>query len=277
MMRRAAVLGHPVGHSRSPSIFNYWFRQYDIEGEYTTIDVPPEQFATAIRGLRQDGFAGVNVTIPHKQRALQIADTATPVARAAGAANILTFDRKTGQIDAECSDGAGFVASIRAAIPGWDPKAGRIVILGAGGAARAIAAEMAMLGVPEICVVNRTLDRAKDLVQCFDVPGLVYGWKDAADAMAKARLLVNATSLGMQGQPPLEVDLSGLGDDAVVVDIVYVPHETGLLQQAREAGLVTVEGTGMLLHQARPAFRRWYGIDPEVSDCLFEAVFADLA
>ena len=268
--RLAGVFGHPVTHSRSPRLHGFWLQRYGIDGAYIPLGVAPSGFAAAVRALVNLGFRGANVTIPHKLAAFEICDAVAPFARRAGAVNTLIF--RDGRIEGSNTDGFGFLESIREAAPGWRADAGPAVLLGAGGAARAIAAALLDAGVPRVTLVNRTAAKAEALAR--DLGGPIH----VADRppLEDAALLVNTTSLGMQGQPGLEVDLAPLPASAVVADIVYVPLETRLLAAARARGLIAVDGLGMLLHQARPGFEAWFGVAPQVDQALRDVVAADI-
>ncbi len=268
--RLAGVSGWPVAHSRSPRLHGFWLRKYGIDGAYVPLAIRPEDFPVAIRGLVAAGFQGSNVTQPHKLAAFEICDTVEPSARRAGAVNTLIF--RDGRITGRNTDGWGFVAHLRAS--GVDPKAGPALILGAGGAARAIVAALQDEGVP-VTIANRTRERAEELARML--PGLrVIDWDHRSAALANHALLINTTSLGMKGHPPLEIDLDWGGDSLAVADIVYVPMETPLLAAARARGLRGVDGLGMLLHQAVPGFTEWFGHKPEVDEELRHFVAADL-
>lgn len=270
--RLAGVLGRPVGHSRSPRLHRHWMARHGIAGDYVALEVAPEDFAEVVAALPKAGFVGVNVTVPHKEAALALADEATERAQAAGAANTLTF--REGRVEADVTDGWGFLRALREGAPGWDAEGGGpAVVLGAGGAARAVAMALREAGAPEVQVLNRTRGRAEALAE--GIGGVrVRDWVDAGNAVEEAHVLVNATSLGMAGQPPLRVPLDGLHGGQVVVDLVYAPLETRLLRAAREAGAVAVDGLGMLLHQAVPGFARWWGVTPVVDEELRRAVLA---
>jgi shikimate dehydrogenase len=259
-----------VTHSRSPRLHGFWLQRYGIDGAYIPLGVAPGGFGAAVRALVDLGFRGANVTIPHKLAAFEICDAVAPFARRAGAVNTLIF--RDGRIEGSNTDGFGFLESIREAAPGWRADAGPAVLLGAGGAARAIAAALLDAGAPRVTLVNRTAAKAEALAR--DLGGPIH----VADRppLEDAALLVNTTSLGMQGQPGLEVDLAPLPASAVVADIVYVPLETRLLAAARARGLVAVDGLGMLLHQARPGFEAWFGIAPQVDQALRDEVAADI-
>ncbi|WP_428486883.1 shikimate dehydrogenase [Rhodopila sp.] len=266
--RLAGITGWPVSHSRSPRLHGFWLERHAIDGAYLPLPIQPRDFPAAIRGLMLAGFAGVNVTLPHKLAAFAICDVVDTSARLAGAVNTLVF--QDGQIVGSNTDGWGFLANLRA--HGVDPAVGPALILGAGGAARAIAAALRELGI-KVTLANRTREKAERLAD--GLPGLaVIGWDRRDAALADHVLLVNTTSLGMAGQPPLSIDLDG-GAPAVA-DIVYVPLETPLLAAAKARGLPAIDGLGMLLHQAVPGFRAWFGVTPEVDDALYRFVAADL-
>ena len=267
----AGVVGWPVAHSKSPLIFAHWFAETGIAGVYTRFAVRPEDFADVFRALPRIGLRGVNVTIPHKLAALEQADEASATARAIGAANTICFD-PDGRIFADNTDGYGFIESLREGVPGWDPGAGPALVLGAGGAARAVIHALLEAGAPAIRLANRSQDRAEALATRFGSRVEPVGWAERAGATGGAATIVNATSLGMTGNPPLELALDDAPATALVTDIVYAPLETPLLAAARARGLATVDGLGMLLHQARPGFRAWFGADPAVTPALRRAV-----
>jgi shikimate dehydrogenase len=268
--RLAGIAGWPVGHSRSPRLHGFWLRRHAIDGAYVPLPIEPAYFAEAIRGLMRAGFAGANVTIPHKEAAFALCDRLDHAARRAGAVNTLIFEN--GRIAGSNTDGWGFLENLRAA--GVDPAAGPALILGAGGGSRAVAAVLLDAGVP-VRIANRTRQRAEALAR--ELPGLqVLDWDARASAVADVALLVNTTSLGMQGHSPLSIDLSACAPSLAVCDLVYVPLETPLLAQARRLGLCCVDGLGMLLHQAVPGFEAWFGIRPVVDDELRRFVAADL-
>lgn len=268
--RLAGILGWPVSHSRSPRLHGYWLERLGIDGAYVPLPVAPERFADAVRALADLGFRGANVTIPHKEAAFAVCDEVDAAARRAGAVNTLLF--RDGRILGSNTDGFGFLESVRDQAPGWAATDGPAVLLGAGGAARAVAAALLDAGCPRLTLVNRSLARAEALARDLGGPVCVADRPPLADAA----LLVNATSLGMQGQPPLAIDLAPLPAGAVVADIVYVPLETPLLAAARARGLRGVDGLGMLLHQARPGFEAWFGVAPHVDAALRGAVAADI-
>lgn len=273
--RLAGVLGWPVEHSRSPRLHGFWLERYRIDGAYLPLPVRPERFADAVRALRDLGFRGANVTIPHKEAAFAVCDEVDATAERAGAVNTLVF-RTDGAIVGSNSDGFGFLEGLRQAAPAFDPAATPATVLGAGGSARAIAAALLDAGCPRLSVVNRTRARAEALCAALGGPVHAAGWDEVADLLPATRLLINATSLGMAGTPSPVLPLDRLPDDAIVADIVYVPRITGLLCAAAARGLATVGGLPMLLHQARPGFRAWFGVDPQVDDELALFVAGDV-
>ncbi len=270
---RAFVVGQPVSHSRSPLIHGHWLKVHGLAGSYERIPVAPDDFDGFVRGLRDAGFAGGNVTVPHKGRALDLADAVDGAARAVGAANTLWFEGD--RLMAGNTDVGGFLASLDDEAPGWDRDGGSAVVLGAGGAARAVIHGLLERGF-EVGLANRTLMRAVDLADGHDEGVWAYAWEELPGLLRTADLLVNTTTLGMQGQPPLAVDLAGLKRGALVADIVYAPLETPLLRDARARGLCAVGGLGMLLHQAVPGFERWFGVRPAVTPELRALVEADI-
>jgi shikimate dehydrogenase len=266
----AGVIGWPVKHSRSPRLHGFWARHYAIDAAYVPLAVKPADFETAVRALPKLGFAGANVTLPHKEAALKLADIVDPSAQRIGAANTLIF-HDDGKIEARNTDAFGFGAHLNQTAPDWR-KDRAAVVFGAGGAARAILAALLDAGVPEIRLINRTRARAEALATEFGARIRVVDWTDRRTALDGAGLLVNTTTQGMDGQAALDIDLATLPDDAVVNDLVYVPLETPLLAQARRRGLRTVDGLGMLLHQGRPGFAAWFGTMPDVTAELREFV-----
>jgi shikimate dehydrogenase len=268
--RIAGITGWPVGHSRSPRLHGYWLDRHGIDGAYVPLPIEPANFTAAIRGLMAAGFAGLNVTIPHKLAAFAICDTVDDFGRRIGAINTLVFEN--GRISGRNTDVWGFLSNLRAS--GVDPAAGPALILGAGGACRAIAAALLDLNV-RVTVANRTRSRAEALAE--ELPGLtVIDWDARDHALPDNALLINTTSLGMAGQPPLKIDLDRGARGLTVNDIVYVPLETPLLAAARARGIPCVEGLGMLLHQGVPGFKAWFGIEPTVDEALRRFVAADL-
>jgi shikimate dehydrogenase len=273
--RLAGVMGWPVGHSRSPRLHGYWLAEYGIDGAYVPLPVRPDHFERAFRALPALGFRGANVTLPHKEAALALADRATPEARRIGAANTLVIDDQ-GRIEARNTDAYGFIENLKEGAPHWRGSEGPVVLLGAGGASRALLVALTDAGVSEIRLLNRTAVRAEALAASLGGPIRVMGWNDRGQALEGATLLVNATTQGMTGQPPLELSLDRLPPDAVVNDIVYVPLETPLLAAAHRRGNPVVDGLGMLLHQARPGFTAWFGTEPKVTPALRHHVLQQL-
>ena len=275
-MIRAGVMGWPVAHSRSPVLHGFWLEQYRIDGEYVLLPVPPDGLATALRALPAQGFAGCNLTIPHKEAALALVDRVDARARRIGAVNTVVV-APDGSLDGSNTDAFGFHANLTTSLPGWSAAAGAAVVLGAGGAAHAVVAALVDNGAPEIRLLNRHRARAEALAAALGGPVAVFDWSERAAALDGAALLVNATSLGQSGQPPLELPLDALPTRAVVTDLVYVPLETVLLAAARARGNACVDGLGMLLHQARPGFQAWFGVMPEVTPALRRRVLESLA
>jgi shikimate dehydrogenase len=269
----AGVVGWPVEHSRSPRLHGYWLQHYGIDGAYLPLPVRPDAFARALLGLTDLGFRGVNVTVPHKQEAFAACDEVDEAARRLAAVNTIVMS--DGRLHGSNSDGFGFMENLRQGAPGWQAQEAPAVVIGAGGAARAVVAALIDAAAPEIRLVNRTRPRAEALAKDFGGPVRVMDWPDRGRALSEAGLLVNATSLGMVGQPPLDLDLTGLSTGALVNDIVYAPLETPLLAGARARGNAVVDGLGMLLHQARPGFEAWFGIKPEVTADLRRFVLSD--
>jgi len=260
----AGVMGWPVMHSRSPKIHNYWFAKYGLAGTYVPLAISPEGLRAALRALPALGFSGCNLTIPHKEAAFEAVDRVDPLARRIGAINCVVV-APDGSLDGRNTDGFGYIESIREGHPGWRADAGPIVVIGAGGGARAVLVSLADQGAKEIRLVNRSPARAQALVQEFGAPIKAIAWNDRHAALDGAAMLVNTTSQGMAGQSPLDLSLDALPPAALVSDIIYIPRETPLLTAARQRGNRTVNGLGMLLHQARPAFHAWFGVMPEVT------------
>jgi shikimate dehydrogenase len=272
---RAFVAGYPIKHSRSPLIHGHWLAKYGLSGSYEKVSVEPENFATFIDTLKQPPtpFVGGNVTIPHKEAACRLADRVDPVAEELGAANTLWLEE--GNLHASNTDGIGFVANLDSCHPGWDTGK-RAVVLGAGGASRAILQALRDRGIEEIHVVNRTIERARELADRFGQPLQAHGM-GALDALLDgASLFVNTSSLGMDGTAAPRLPFENMRSDALVTDIVYVPLKTPFLLQAEEVGLATVDGLGMLLHQAVPGFEKWFGREPEVTEELRQLVLDDI-
>lgn len=274
--RIAGVMGWPVDHSRSPQLHNFWLDRYGIDGAYVPLAVAPENLSTALGALPALNFAGVNVTVPHKEAALALVDAADDNARRIGAVNTIVIDQ-AGRLTGSNTDGFGFMENLRAGAPQWSAADGPAVVLGAGGAARSVAAALQQAGAPEIRILNRTAERAERLAADFGAPLSAAVWSDREAALDGAALLINTTILGMAGAPPLELALDALPGHAIVSDIVYTPLRTPLLESAQARGLRAVDGIGMLLHQARPSFAAWFGRDPEVDDALRTHVLAGAA
>ena len=271
---KACVIGWPVRQSRSPMIHRYWLRLYGVPGAYELAEVPPEEFDSFVATLAERGFVGGNVTVPHKEAAFRALGASEPSASALRAANTLWLEN--GVLCGANTDGFGFLANLDASAAGWEGRRRLAVVLGAGGSARAVAAALAERDFARIAVVNRTASRAFEVARLAGRSGEAYGPDDLPELLAEADLLVNATSLGMTGKPPLEIELAPLSRTAVVTDLVYAPLETDLLAAARARGNVVVDGLGMLLHQAAPGFERWFGVRPEVTDELRRIIVDDL-
>ena len=267
----AGVIGNSISHSKSPKLHQHWLRRYGIRGEYVPLHVESENLESVIRSMPKMGFVGANVTIPHKVDVMQFADQISDRAILVGAANTLTF-KDDGKIYADNTDGYGFMANLRQGAPDWDPKSGPAMVLGAGGACRAIIVALADAGVTEIFLTNRTRAKADALRAEFGARIQVVDWVQAGNVVEDAATLINTTSLGMTGQPELRVPLDGLRPDTLVTDIVYSPLQTSLLAQAQAAGCRTIDGLGMLLHQGVPGFERWFGKRPEVDDATRQVV-----
>jgi shikimate dehydrogenase len=269
--KMAGVIGWPVAQSRSPVLHGHWLKQYNVAGTYLPLPVQPERLADAIRGLRALGFSGCNVTIPHKLGVLKLVDQVDPVAARIGAVNTVVV-QDDGTLSGFNTDAYGFLASLRDVRPDFKASAGPTVILGAGGAARAVAVALLDDGASEIRLTNRTMERAQELSRIDASRIHVVAWDRRHDALDGAALVVNTTSQGMVGYPPLDLALDALPKAAMVSDIVYNPLETQLLAAARKRGNIAVDGLGMLLHQAVPAFEAFYGVRPHVSNELRRAV-----
>jgi shikimate dehydrogenase len=263
----AGVMGWPVMHSRSPKLHNFWLQQYGLAGAYLPLEIRQDQLEGALRALPALNFCGCNLTIPHKEAALRVVDSVDAVARRIGAVNTIVVGAD-GQLEGRNTDAYGFISSVCDAQPNWHAGDGPIVVLGAGGGARAVLTALIEAGAQEIWLANRSLERAEALAQEFGPPIGICDWSKRHEALDQAAMLVNTTSLGMLGQPPLDLVLQALPFTAIVCDIVYVPLETPLLAAARRRGNPTVDGLGMLLHQARPAFEAWFGILAEVTPAL---------
>jgi shikimate dehydrogenase len=272
--RLAGIMGWPVAHSRSPLLHGFWLEETGIDGAYVPLAVQPDDIERALRALPILGFRGCNLTIPHKQAALRVADRIDPLASRIGAVNTIVVGAD-GSLSAGNTDAYGFHQSLHDGAPDWRASAGPAVVLGAGGSARAVIAALCDVGVAEIRIVNRTRSRAEAVANDLTTTNTrisIYSWSAAREVLDGAALLVNTTSLGMVGEPPLELDLSPLPPAAPVVDIVYVPLETGLLASARRRGHPVVDGLGMLLHQGRPGFEAWFGTPVQVTPKLRAAI-----
>lgn len=270
----AGVIGSPVAHSKSPRLHGYWLKKYGIKGFYVPMDVAAADLEQVIRALPRAGFVGCNVTIPHKEAVLALADTVTDRAALIGAANTLIF-RRDGRIYADNTDGYGFTANLRQNAPDWRPASGPAAVYGAGGAARAVIASLLEIGAPEIRLANRTKIRAEALRTEFGAKVVVMDWVQAGNMMEDAATVVNTTSLGMVGKPEFRVPMDALSPKATVTDLVYTPLKTRFLAEAEAAGCKIVDGLGMLIHQAVPGFERWFGQKPEVDQATRDAVLAE--
>ena len=274
----AFICGWPAAHSRSPIIHNYWVRQHKIKGRYIKEPVSPQEFPVFISKLVKNNYLGGNVTLPHKEKAFALVENLDPIAQRLGAVNTLWVEN--GKLHGSNTDGYGFLANLDQFAAGWDVseiQQQSVIVLGAGGAARAIIDAIVSRGFQNIKIINRTISRAENLANVFGKGITAHEWKELPALLPKTGLLINTTSLGMQGKAPLEIDLDPLPSNCLVTDIVYVPLETQLLKQAASRGLDTVDGLGMLLHQAVPGFEKWFGARPEVTDELRRLVIDDLA
>ncbi len=274
MAPRCFVIGHPIAHSRSPLIHGEWLREHRLAGSYERIDVAPADLPAFVSRLRDGEFAGGNVTVPHKEAVMGLVDAVSAAGRAVGAVN--TLWREGGRIVADNSDVPGFLAHLDATVPGWQDRVDTALVLGAGGAARGICYGLKARGVARILIVNRSLERAAELVAALGHPLVAGDWARRDSLVGEADLIVNTTALGMQGKPPLEIDLAALRPGTIVDDIVYVPLKTALLAEAERRGGVPVDGLGMLLHQAVPGFARWFGVTPQVTPALRALIEADI-
>jgi shikimate dehydrogenase len=272
--KRACIIGWPVAHSRSPLIHGYWLDKYGIDGSYVKRPVRPEDAVAFLRGMREEGLAGCNVTLPHKETAYTVAEVRMPAALAMGAANTLWFEQD--RLFADNTDGSGFMSDLRANLPRFDAKLSPVSVLGAGGAARGIIYALLQAGAPEVRVFNRTRARADAVAAHFGPRVKPHDWEERVDRSRESVLLVNATSLGMKGGAPLDMPVEHLPDGTIVADLVYVPLETPLLTSARRRGLAAMDGLGMLLHQAVPGFAKWFGVTPEVTPELRALIVADI-
>jgi shikimate dehydrogenase len=272
--KRACIIGWPVAHSRSPLIHGHWLKKYRVNGSYVKRPVRPEEAVAFLRGMRAEGLAGCNVTIPHKETAFAVADQKGPAARAMGAANTLWFEGD--RLVAESTDGIGFMNDLAANFPRFGARGCAVGVLGAGGAARAIIHAFLEAGAQEVRVFNRTRARADSVAAHFGARVRPYDWSDRADRSQEVGVLVNATSLGMKGGAALDMPLDRLDAACIVADLVYVPMVTPLVAAARERGLAAMDGLGMLLHQAVPGFAKWFGVTPEVTPELRALIVADI-
>lgn len=277
---KACVIGHPIGHSRSPLIHGHWLREHGLAGAYEKVDVAPADLGAFVAGLTERGYVGANVTVPHKEAVIAHVDSLTATAEALGAANTLWFNDE-GKLCADNTDVAGFLGNLDEGAPGWDARTEMALVLGAGGAAKAVVYALLTRGIQRVVIANRSIARAETLAERFggsaDGRVEVTPWQDIGKLLPQVKLLINATSLGMLGQNRLALDLAGLSVNAVVNDIVYVPLETDLLAEARTHGILGVDGLGMLLHQAVPGFERWFGVLPRVTPALRDHIVADVA
>ncbi len=272
-MKRACVIGWPVSHSLSPVIHGFWLEEHGLEGEYVKEAVEPKDFEGFLTSLGARGYCGANVTVPHKIEAYRLCAVRDGAAEAIGAVNTVWLE--AGKLCGSNTDAYGFIANLDSESPGWD-RGGPAVVVGAGGAARAIVWALLQRGFEDVRIVNRTKPRAGELSAAFP-PAQAFGFEDMQTALKGAMLVVNSSTLGMAGAPPLDISLSAIGMNATVCDIVYYPLETGLLKQAKEGGWTAVDGLGMLLHQAVPGFEKWFGVRPKVSPGLRERVLSTLS
>jgi shikimate dehydrogenase len=269
----AGVMGWPIAQSRSPILHNYWIEKYKLNGRYVPLAVRPERLSDAIRGLPALGFRGCNLTMPHKQLAMTMVDSLTDTAKRIGAVNCIVVGEDS-KMSGTNNDGNGYVLSVQEVAPQWKPSDGPIAILGAGGAARAIIVALLERGASEIRLINRTFEKADRLAKEFGLAIKPIAWDKRGDAIADTVLLINATNQGMTGNPPLEISLDKLSSRTLVSDLIYVPPETPFLTAAKARGNVIINGLGMLLHQARPAFQAWFGVMPEITPDLRASIMA---
>lgn len=269
---KAAGIGYPVKKSKSPVIYGYWMEQHGVQGCYDVIELPPQDLHAGVQKLIDEGYAGFSVTLPHKQTVMEICDDVDARASAIGAVNSVKIDN--GKLLGTNTDVFGFVENIKMSAPAFDFSSGPAVVLGAGGAARAVVYGLLEQGVPEIRITNRTRNRAEDIQAMSPEKIIVIDWEEREEALAAASLLVNTTSLGMEGQDALDIDLDNLPTSALVNDIVYYPLHTNLLNAAKKNGNAIVTGIGMLAHQARPSYKNWFGHDVAVTDELMKRLLA---
>ncbi|GAB5389242.1 MAG: shikimate dehydrogenase [Alphaproteobacteria bacterium] len=274
-MKLAGVMGWPIGHSQSPKLHGHWLKRYGIDGAYVPLAVHPDDAEQALRALPKLGFAGCNVTLPHKQIALAVCDQVDPYAARVGAVNTIVV-QPDGSLRGSNTDGPGFMAHLQASAPDIDLSGSVVTVLGAGGASRAVVASLLDAGIADLRLINRSLDKAQTLIEELDATdrASAAGWADASEALTGASLLVNTTSLGMTDQPALELDLTALPREAAVYDLVYAPLQTDLLARAAMRGNTAIDGLGMLLHQAAPGFEAWFGTAPQVDEELRAAILA---
>lgn len=265
--RLAGIIGWPISHSLSPKIHGFWLKTHKIEGEYLPLETDPEHLEYTLETLFERGFRGANVTLPHKEEAMKFMKFVSPQAEKLGAINTIIV-HENGDLEGRNTDMYGFTENLKAASFALKSDEPIVAVLGAGGAARAVVAALQEMNFYEIRIINRTMDKARRLAEDLGGNINIFEWNESEKAMAGAELLVNATSLGMEGQPPLDIEIDALSDKAWVADIVYAPLQTELLKRAAKRGNKTIDGLGMLLHQARPAFKAWFGVDPEVNEKL---------
>ncbi len=271
--KRAGVIGWPIAHSKSPLIHGHWLQKYGVEATYDAVPVPPDDLKAAVARLRGEGYVGFNVTVPHKQAIMPLLDFVRADAERIGAVNTVVLNPE-GTLEGRNTDAFGFIENLKSGVPqGFRFDAGAVVVLGAGGAARAVVYALGQAGARDIRIFNRTLARARELAAAFPY-ATGYAWDALPDHIAQANLLVNTTSLGMKGQPALDMDIRDLPAACVVHDIVYNPLQTGLLLAARQQGHPVVTGIGMVVEQARPAFQAWFGVLPDIDDALLQKVLA---
>jgi shikimate dehydrogenase len=268
-----AVLGYPIHHSKSPKMHGYWLDQAGVSGYYVPLEIHPDNFEGALKNMPKLGFRGANVTIPHKERALEIADFVSERAQRIGAANTLYFDAD-GRIHADNTDGYGFITNLKKGAPEWSAKAGPALVLGAGGAARAILDALITEETPKIYLTNRTKERAQDLAREFGNGIEVLDWANKNSVLSGVKTLINTSSLGMNGEGDLGLDFSQLTSAMTVTDIVYTPLETDLLKHSKQRGCTCVDGLGMLIYQGVPGFSNWFGVNPDVTDKLRELLLS---
>lgn len=270
-LKKAGVIGFPIHHSKSPIIHNYWLKRYDIPARYDAFEVKPEELESFVFSLKEQGFAGINVTVPHKVAVMKLMDKLSPAAQKAGAVNTVIVG-KDGELFGHNTDGLGFLANVQEKKKDFDIKQKPVVILGTGGAARGVCAALVLAGAPEIRLIYRTREKAENLAASVGGNFRLVEWSKKEEALKGAGLIANATTLGMNGFDPLEIDLSGSNTSAIIADLVYSPLKTELLKQAEKKGHVTADGLGMLLHQACPAFQAWFDVMPEITQELKELV-----